>query len=418
MQQMDARKNMIPRSIRGALADALGDTPVVCLLGPRQSGKTTLVQAMAPSRTYVSLDEINYLNTAARDPSGFVESLPAFATLDEIQRVADLLPAIKRSVDGDRRAGRFLLTGSANLLLLSQVAESLAGRMEIIRLQPFTESEKERAPGLFLRDFLEGRFEAEIVGDQHDTPPTLPARLVAGGYPEPLTRSQPRARQWHRQYLRAIIERDIKDVAQIRDGEHLARLLELLALRTATLLNVSGLAQDLGLYRRTVEDYVVLLERLFLVRRLPAWHRNQARRLIKTPKIHIVDSGLGATLADIGQNDWLERRDLMGHVLESFVVQQIITQASWTDPDLRFWHYRDKDQVEVDLVITRGRRTWGVEVKATSTVNEKDGKGLRRLADQTGSEFVSGIVLHAGADILPLGNPSFLAVPIRKLWEL
>ena len=221
------------------------------------------------------------------------------------------LPSQKRSVDGDRRAGRFLLTGFANLLLLPRVAESLAGRMEVIRLQPFTESEKERVPGLFLRDFLEGRLEPKIVGDQYDTPPTLPARLVAGGYPEPLTRSQPRARQWHRQYLRAIIERDIKDVAQIRDGEHLARLLELLALRTATLLNVSGPARDLGLYRRTVADYVVLLGRLFLVRRLPAWHRNQARRLIKTPKIHVVDSGLGATLADIEQNDWLERRELI-----------------------------------------------------------------------------------------------------------
>lgn len=410
--------DIIPRSVSGALADALADTPVVCLLGPRQSGKTTLVQTMAPDRTYISLDESQYLDTASLDPSGFIDALPSVVTLDEIQRVPELLPAIKRSIDRDRQAGRFLLTGSANLLLLPQVAESLAGRMEVIRLHPLTESEKERKPGLFLRAFLNGHLKPEVVGNQPETSAVLPGRLVEGGYPEPLTRPRTRARQWHRHYLKAIIDRDIKDVARIRDGEELARLLELLALRTGGLLNVSGLAQDLGLHRETVDHYTVLLERLFLVRRLPAWHRNLARRLVKTPKIHIVDSGLGATLAGIEEDDWLHRRNLMGHLLESFVVQQLVTQASWTDPDLRFWHYRDKDKVEVDLVITRGRKTWGIEVKAASAINATDGKGLRRLADQAGRDFQSGILLHAGSDVLPLRDSRFLAVPIRKLWEL
>jgi len=414
---MDATENLYPRTIAAALREALADTPVVALLGARQSGKTTLALTVAPDRPYISLDEQNYFQTAAMDPAGFVDSLPGFVTIDEIQRVPDLMPAIKRSVDRDRRPGRFLLTGSANLLLLPQVSDSLAGRMEVIRLQPLTESEKERHPGTFLRDFLNGKLKPEIAGTIVQNGPTVPERLVAGGYPEPLTRSRSRARQWHRQYLRSIIERDIKDIARIRQGEDVAHLLELLSLRTAALLNASSLAQTLGLNRATVEHYLLLLERLFLVRRLPPWHRHAARRLVKTPKVHLVDTGLAATMAGIGEADWLERRELMGHLLESFVVQQIITQGSWTDPDLRFWHYRDKDKVEVDLVVTRARDVWGLEVKAAATVRERDVMGLQRLAAQSGTDFRGGIVVYTGADVLPLGKSRFLAVPIHALWD-
>jgi len=415
---MDAQEILYPRLITGVLSEALSDTPVVCLLGPRQSGKTTLVQTLAPERGYVSLDEESYFRAAASDPVGFVAGLPSVVTLDEVQRVPELLPAIKRAVDRDRRPGRFLLTGSANLLLLPRIAESLAGRMESIYLQPLTEAEKERGSGTFLRDLLAGNLKAEITGDQERAVLDLPARLVAGGYPEPLTRSPVRARQWHRQYLRSIIDRDVKDVARIKDGNRLAGLLELLALQTGGLLNTSGLAQDLGLYRETVEHYLTVLERIFLVRRLPAWHRSAARRLIKAPKVHVVDSGLAATLAGVDEDDWIAKRDLMGHLLESFIVQQIMTQASWTDPDLRFWHYRDKDRVEVDLVITRGRKTWGIEVKAAASLKEYDAKGLSRLAAKAGKDFASGIFLYSGADVLPMLNGSFLAVPIRKLWEM
>jgi uncharacterized protein len=414
---MAGTDKLYPRTIATALKEALADTPVVSLLGARQSGKTTLVQTVAPERPYISLDEENYFQTATMDPAGFVDSLPEFVTIDEVQRVPALMPAIKRSVDRDRRAGRFLLTGSANLLLLPQVSDSLAGRMEVIRLQPLTESEKERSPGSFLRDLLDGRFKPEIAGATGQIGLTLPERLVAGGYPEPLTRSSSRARQWHRHYLRAIVERDIKDIGRIRQGEDVARLLELLAQRTASLLNASSLAKDLGLNRVTVEHYLLLLERLFLVRRLPAWHRHPARRLVKTPKVHLVDSGLAATLAGIGETDWLERRELMGHLLESFAVQQIISQGSWTDPDLRFWHYRDKDKVEVDLVITRARAVWGIKVKAAASVCERDVRGLQRLAAQSGTDFRSGILLYTGANILTLGKGPFLAVPVQELWE-
>ena len=414
---MDAARPLFPRSLSPAVREALADTPVVCLVGPRQSGKTTLAGQVAPDRAFVSLDEHNYRRIAEADPDGFVAGLPPAVTLDEVQRVPAILVAVKRAVDQDRRPGRFLLTGSANLLLAPAVTDSLAGRMETVQLHPLTESEKARQPGRFLLALLHGAFEPGIRPAAESAGPALPERLVAGGYPEPLGRTPRRARQWHRQYVRGIIERDVRDVARIRDAHELGRLLELLALRSAELFNASRLASELGIRRETVEHYVAVLERIFLVRRLPAWRRDPARRLITSPKVHLLDSGLAATLAGLTADDWQLDRDRMGHLLESFVVQQFVAQAAWTDPDLRFWHYRDKDQVEVDVVVTRGRRTWGVEVKAAGAITVGDGRGLTRLADRCGADFVSGVVLYTGRDVLPLGHPRMLAVPLRELWE-
>lgn len=414
---MDASRSLFPRSLEPVIREALADTPVVCVLGPRQSGKTTLVRQLAPDRAYISLDEYNYHQTALADPAGFVASLPDAVTLDEVQRAPAILPSIKHAVDQDRSPGRFVLTGSANLLMVPTVTESLAGRMEIAQLHPLTESEKARAPGRFLSDLLNGTIEPEIRQEATPEAQSLPDRLVAGGYPEPLTRTPVRSRQWHRQYLRSIIDRDVQDVARVRDAHELARLLELLAVRSAGFLNASNLAETLGLHRSTVNHYVAALERLFLVRRLPAWHRNPARRLIRSSKIHLLDTGLAATLANLTAYDWLGRRDRMGHLLASFVAQQLIAQATWTEPDLRFRHYKDKDRVEVDIVMTRGQRTWGIEVKAARTLTSGDGKGLVRLADRCGEDFVSGVLLYDGRDCLPLADKRMLAVPLCELWE-
>ncbi len=409
-----------PRLLDKAVRKALEDTPVVCLLGPRQCGKTTLAMALEPERAYVTLDDENYLQTALTDPGGFVDRLPGRVTLDEVQRAPGLLRAIKRVVDRDRRPGRFLLTGSANLLLLPGVSESLAGRMEILNLQPLAEAEKSYHAGDFLRTFLDGELGLlpMFLREGDEMLPDIAHKLVAGGYPEPLHRPPERARQWHRNYVKSIIERDVQDIARVKDGRELGRLLELLALRTGTLLNASGLSKDLGLHRETVEHYLAILERLFLVRSLPGWHRNSAKRLIKAPKIHLVDSGLAATLADLSARDWLARRNDMGRLLESFAIQQIHAQAGWTDPDLRFWHYRDKDQVEVDLVITRGDKVWGIEVKASRSIGGQDGRGLARLAKESGKDFRGGCVLYDGWDVLKIPGSSFFAVPLAKLWEM
>ena len=400
-----------------ALREAMSDTPVVCLAGPRQCGKTTLARVLMPERAFVSLDHPPFLDAASADPAGFVDSLPGEVIIDEIQRAPGLLPAIKLSVDTDRRPGRFLLTGSADLLLVPSVTESLAGRMEVVRLMPLSESEKERRPGRFLRDFLAGRLRPSLrPGIAAPPAPELAARLVAGGYPEPLTRTPVRARQWHRQYVRSIVDRDVLDVSNVRIADQVGRLLELLAARNGELFNASRVARDLGLDRATVLEYVSVLERLFLVRRLLPWHRNPGKRLVKSPKAHLIDSGLAATLAQLSAGDWLTKRQRMGHLLESFAVQQFVAQAGWTDPGLRFRHYRDRDGREVDLVITLGSRTWGVEVKATSTPGRSAGAGLRRLAALCGEDFEAGMVLYNGSDILPLAEERMLAVPFSELW--
>lgn len=417
MPQVAEEPRYIDRLLRGALEEALADTPVVCLLGARQAGKSTLAEMLTPDRHYITLDDQNFLQAATSDPAGFVAQLPGFVTIDEVQRVPELLLAIKRRVDVDRRPGQFLLTGSANLLQLPRLADSLAGRMESLFLHPFSEAEKEGAAGQFLQRLLNGELEEPLRGKKDMKRSTLPERLVMGGYPEPNRRTQSRARQWHRQYLRSIMERDIRDVARIKDSKDVARLLELLALRTAELLNVSALGNDLNVDRQTADRHLSILEKLFLVRILPAWHRNSAKRLIKSPKVHVCDSGLAATLADLHPEDWNAKRDRFGHLLESFVLQQLVAQAGWTDPDLRFWHYRDKDKVEVDCVITRGRKVWGIEVKAAATVTPSDGAGLHRLAEQARSDFQGGVVLYDGDSVIPLGASGFLGVPLSRLWE-
>ena len=413
---MAAPDEYVSRLLQPGLEEALKDTPVVSLIGARQCGKSTLAAHLAPDRDYISLDDQNYLQAAQDDPIGFVAQLPDVVTLDEVQRVPELLLSIKRSVDADRRPGRFLLTGSANLLQLPRLADSLAGRMECLVLQPFAEAEQEGAPGRFLRELVEGMIEEPFTGGGPPQPSALPGRLVIGGFPEPKRRTPARARQWHRQYLRSIVARDIHDVARIQDGAQVERLLEMLALRTASLLNMSSLANDLAMDRQTVDRHLAVLEKLFLVRRLPAWHPNSAKRLVKTPKIHVCDPGIAATLAELHPDAWIAKRKQFGHLLESFVVQQLFAQASWTDPDLRIFHYRDKDMVEVDCVITRGRHVWGVEVKAAATVNPTDGKGLRRLADQAGRNFQGGVLLYDGQSVFRLGDDRLHAVPLSRLW--
>lgn len=408
---------LFPRLIEPAIRTALADTPVVCVTGPRQSGKTTLVRNMEANRAFYSLEQDIHYKFASSDPDGFIASLPNYVCLDEIQRVPALFHALKISVDQDRRPGRFLLTGSANPLLVPKASESLAGRMEVVQLQPLTEAEKERKPGRFLSDFLNGDFKPRLR--PKETPPksSLEGRLVAGGYPEALARAPDRARQWHRQYLRSLIERDVKEVARVRGANELERLMKLLALRTGQLLNVSNLASDTGLHRETVEHYVAVLERLFLVRRLPAWHSNASKRLLKSSKVHFLDSGLAATLADLTVDSWNNDRGRMGHLLESFALQQLAAQAAWSDSSLNFWHYRDKDQVEVDIVLTQGRKVWGVEVKASVSLGSDAGQGLARLANKCKKDFVHGIVLYNGQDIFPVNDGRMLAVPLRELWR-
>jgi predicted AAA+ superfamily ATPase len=401
------------------VAEALVDTPVVCILGPRQCGKSTLARHCDPQRAYLSLDQRDYFELARHDPEGFIDQLPERVAIDEIQRVPELTLAIKRSVDTKRQPGRFLLTGSANLLHLPRLADSLAGRMECVYLQPFTESEKEGAAGQFIETWMAGKLSTTLPPSSHPAPSDLPARIVAGGFPDACFRSHHRAHRWQAEYVNAIIERDVHDIADVQDATELSRLLEYTANQTATLLNVSATANALGHTRRTIEKHLGILEKLFLVRQLPAWHSNRNKRLVKTPKIHVCDSGLGAMLMNLQAGQWNEERGRFGHLLESFVVQQMIALSATLDHPPRFYHYRDKDQVEVDLVMEVGSKVWGIEVKAAANLKSTDGKGLRRLAESAPDHFQGGIIFYAGAAVLPVDRQLNLnAVPISKLWEL
>ena len=392
---MDASLPLFPRALAPAVEEALADTPVVCLLGPRQSGKTTLARSLAPDRAFVSLDEHSYHETAANDPAGFVASLPDVVTLDEVQRVPALLPAIKHAVDRDRRPGRFLLTGSADLLLAPTVTEPPAGRMEVVQLHPLTESEKARHPGGPGRP-AGGRRVRRTAGTAAAARPSMASPIANKCGPSSIGTS-----------------------ATWRGSGTQATSTVCWSCWRCTPRNPSTPARwpaSPGCVGIPSDRHVAILERLYLVRRLPAWRRGEARRLVKSAKAHLLDGGLAATLAGLTAADWLHRRDRMGRLLESFVVQQLVAQAGWTDPDLRFWHFRENDQVEVDLVVTRGRQTWGIEVKAAGAVTPRDGRGLVRLADRCRGDFEFGLVLYAGRDVLPLRDASTLAVPLSALW--
>lgn len=406
------------RLVEGRLEEALDDSPVVLIHGARQSGKTTVSQHVGGrlGYTYFNLDDDVLRASAKTDPVGFVSELPERAVLDEVQRVPELFTALKVSVDRNRQPGRFLLTGSANVLLVPTLADSLAGRMEIIRLYPFAQCEvEERTPG-----FLDALFKTDFKTRRYDRLGTqLADRIVAGGYPSALTRSTPRRRTaWYRDYIETMVQRDVRELARIASLDALPRLLELAAGQTARLLNVSDLAGPFQLSRPTIRDYVTLLERIFLIEELPPWHSNRLKRLVKTPKVHIADTGVASTLLGLDAEGLRQDREVLGQFVETFVYQELRRLASGHADEIRFHHFRDKDGYEVDVVLERGgRQIAGVEVKAAATVVSSDFRGLRKLARAAGERFRGGVVIYDGEASASFGDGLF-AVPIRTLWEM
>jgi predicted AAA+ superfamily ATPase len=406
-----------PRHAEPRLIEALADSPVVLIHGPRQCGKTTLVRMVGERKGYVYLnfDDDVARSAAETDPAGFVADLPARAILDEVQRVPALFAALKTAVDRKRTPGRFMLTGSANVLLVPKLADSLAGRMQILRLHPLAQCElARRVPG-FLDMLFAGRFETrrtERLGSD------LAERLVAGGYPAALARPAGRRRAaWYRDYLDALVQRDVQDLARIRALDALPRLLALAAAQTARLLNVTDLASPFQISRPTIADYVTLLERVFLLETLAPWHSNRLSRLVKTPKLHLGDTGLACALLGVDKAALVADRRLLGQLLETFVFQELRRQASWHEEPLTFFHYRDKDGAEVDIVIERGARALaGVEVKAAATVTAADFRGLRKLREAAGRRFAVGVVLYDGEMGVGFGDGLY-AIPLRALWE-
>ena len=408
---------LIARHARSRLTEALADSPVVLVHGPRQCGKTTLAQVVAKAKgyAYVTFDDDVLLAAARADPLGFAADLPDRSVLDEVQRAPELFAALKAIVDRDRKPGRFILTGSANVLLVPRLADSLAGRMEVLRLYPLAQCEIAGASSRFIDSLFSRGFKLRRFGR---LAADLAERIIAGGYPAALKRSAARRRrEWYRGYVETLVQRDVRDLARISALDALPRLLQLAAGQTARLLNVSELAGPFQLSRPTIRDYVTLLEKIFLLEILPPWHRNRLSRLVKTPKLHLGDTGLASALLGVGGRALIGDRALFGQLLETFVFQELRRQASWHEDPIAFHHFRDKDGFEVDIVLERGgREIAGVEGKAGSTVGESDFRGLRKLKDACGKQFAVGIVLYDGEFAVRFGDDLF-AVPIKALWE-
>ena len=406
---------MYPRFAKHRVHEALADTRVVLVCGPRQSGKTTLARQIAGDDVpFYTLDDSTVLESALADPVGFVRGLDR-AVIDEVHRVPGLILAIKTAVDADPRPGRFLLTGSANLMTLPHLADSLAGRMGIIRLLPLSQAELHGSQSSFLEQVFAGevpKSTAPIVGDD------FVKVVLSGGYPEALARSGWRRRQnWHLDYVEAIIQRDVHDIARIEQLNAMPRLLRVLAEYSGQLVNYSGFGTVLGMNHVTTQKYVGIFENLFIVRTLQPWYTNTLKRLTKSPKLHFLDSGLLATLKDISLDRLNRERALFGPLLESFVFGELLKLASWSDDRYVFSHFRDKERNEVDLVIEDRRgRVVGIEVKASATASKGDFSGLRRLEAACGDRFILGLVLYDHDRTVPFGD-RMVAAPLSTLWS-
>ena len=406
---------MYPRFVERRIREAMADTRVVLICGPRQSGKTTLARWIAGDDIpFVTLDDATAFAAASADPVGFLRGLDR-AVIDEVQRAPGLVLAIKTAVDADPRAGRFLLTGSANLMTLPRVADSLAGRMTIIRLLPLAQAELRGTRPSFLDRAFAGETPdtmTPVVGDG------LVETVLAGGYPEALTRSRwRRRRDWHLDYVEAIVQRDVRDVARIEQLSSMPRLLRVLAEHSGQLVNFSGFGASLGMNHVTTQKYVGVFENLFLVKTLPPWYTNALKRLVKSPKLHFLDAGLLAGLRDLSPDHLRRNRAPFGTLLETFVYGELLKLASWTDDRYVFSHFRDKERNEVDIVIEDGRgRVVGVEVKASATVSDRDFSGLRRLEAACGDRFTSGLVLYDHDRAITFGD-RMAAAPVSVLWS-
>jgi len=406
---------MFKRFVERRAEEALSDTPVVLIVGPRRAGKTTLVRKMGEAgRTYITLDDQTVLDAAQSDPVGFIRGLDK-AIIDEIQRAPDLLLAIKKTVDEDYRPGRFLLTGSANVLTLPRVADSLAGRMETLQMLPLARAEIEGRSPSFLERLFEGKLKSQpeaIVGDD------LVHLVLHGGFPEAIARESERRRQdWARSYLTSILTRDLRDIADVEKLTELPKFVRLLAEHSGQLVNYSQLGAGINVSHKTGQRYVGLLEQVFLIATVQPWFTNALKRIVKTPKLHFLDSGLLASARGLTFDRVKADRGAFGGPLESFVFSEVLKLMTASDLRLTPYHFRDRDMREVDIVLERDDgKIAAIEVKASATVKAGDFAGLRALAEACGVRFAFGTVLYDNTDVVPFGD-RLAAAPLSSLWS-
>lgn len=411
----------ISRHVKGSILEAIKDTRVVVIQGARQVGKTTITREIVEELggRFVTFDDSVAASGARVDPVGFLNSEPnRLLAIDEVQRVPELVLALKLVVDRDMRPGRFLLTGSANLLNLPTIEDSLAGRTESINLYGLSQGEiighKER--------FIDLTFSGETFLDHTSdlNRSDYMETVVVGGYPEVLARKSSRRRNvWLDNYASAILKREASEISNLHRIFDLPTILKLLAARSSGELNIADLSRDTSIPQRTLVPYLELLQTLYLTHHISAWKTNLAKRVISKPKVSLLDSGLAARLMNISASglSQLANPHLAGGLLEGFVAGEIRRQLTWSDEKVEMSHFRDQNAGEVDLILeTPDGKVVGIEVKSSSTPIPRDAKGLTFLRDRIGSRFICGFILHTGSTSASFGD-RIAAVPLDVIWR-
>jgi len=410
---------VLRRHLEQSIGEALQDTPVVLVHGPRQAGKSTLADQVAGERfagRRVTLDDPIAANLAKSDPMAFFKAYPPPLLIDEVQRAPQLFLTMKLLVDRDRRPGQFLLTGSANVLALPKMADSLAGRMEVIDLMPFSQGELNERPDGFVDALFAG--DASFAFEAEDEA-ALADRMVRGGYPEASLRgSANRRAQWFDNYVRTILDRDVRDIANIEALAQMPMLFSLLAARAGTTLNTASLATDTNIPYTSLKRYLGLLQTIFLLRLVPAWSiSDRTKSLTKTPKAYLVDTGLLCHLANLDPKRLLADRLRFAQVLENLVALELAKQCTFGDARPWLMHLRTVRHLEVDFVLEdRGGDLVGIQVKPAPSLRGEDADGLRYLRELVGDRFRRGVVLYTGDEIRPLDD-RITGMPISALWE-
>lgn len=408
---------MRTRWLLSPLKTLLGVMPAVFIQGARQVGKTTLAKQLIAEGlmdAYFTLDDLATLQGAQQDPKGFVDALPERAVLDEVQRVPQLMLPLKQRIDAHYKPGMFLLTGSASPLTLPQVADALVGRMSIVTLHPFSQGELEgRREGWLSRAF-EGRFSMHSGLAAND----LWQRVLRGGYPQAV--AQPTlslCQMWLRSYAETLITRDVRLLADIERVADMGRLLQLLAAQTGQLLNLANLSREIGVPHSTLQRYLLLLETLMVVVRVPPWYTTITQQLLKTPKVFLNDTGLALAILEIGEERLRQDALMRGRILENFVACELLKQISYAETAYRLYHFRTSKGREVDFVVENAHgQIVGIEVKASATVGADDFRHLRALAEWMGERWAGGFVLYTGSMQVPFGERLW-AVPVSSLWQ-
>jgi uncharacterized protein len=411
---------LIHRNITANLLEALSDTPVVMVTGARQSGKSTLVQSEElEGRQYLTFDDVGVLAAAKADPIGFLAGLGPKVTLDEIQHVPELFQSIKLAVDRDRQPGRFLLTGSANIMVLPNLSESLAGRIELLTLWPFSLGEIQGNRETFIDNLFSSKpIWPALKKGASSKRSAIIELMLAGGYPSALARqSRGRRKAWFESYLTTILQRDVRDLSNIDDLSAVPRLLSVVASRAGGLLNYADLSRTLGLPQTTLKRYFALLEMTFLVQLLRPWSGSVGQRSIRTPKVYLNDTGLLAHLLALSPERLETDPSLVGGLAENFVMMELVKQSAWSETTPKIFFWRTASGREVDIVLEdNAGRIVGLEVKAAATLNANETAGLRALAAEVGKKWIRGIVLYTGLEVVPFAN-NLHGVPLQALWQ-